>query len=92
MSPLTKLAALPLFASLALSVTHDIKVGNKGLNYDPEEVTAAQGDVLRFSFYPREHNVAQGSFDAPCKPMNGGVYSGDVEVENGVGVSTWGLG
>ena len=87
MSILVRALALPLLASLALGATIDIQVGNQGLNYDPETVTAAQGDILRFFFHPEEHNVAQGSFDQPCKPMMGGIYSGDVEVENGVYVS-----
>ena len=82
----SSIAALPLLWTLAQAVTHDIKVGNKGLNYDPETVTAAQGDILRFSFYPEEHNVAQGTFDKPCQPMDGGIFSGDIEVESGVSV------
>ena len=72
--------------ALTLAATHDISVGKGGLRYDPESLTAAQGDTLRFHFYPDEHDVAQSAFDRPCVPLDGGIYSGLVEVE-GMGES-----
>ncbi|KAG8527287.1 uncharacterized protein KY384_008031 [Bacidia gigantensis] len=74
---LTLLALLPA----ALAKTIDIDVGSGGLNFAPDTVTAAKGDVLAFHFYPPEHNVAQSTFDKPCVPSAGGIFSGTVEVK-----------
>lgn len=66
------LIALPL--SLAKNIS--IIVGQGGLVFNPEVVTANIGDSLQFYFYPKEHSVAQSSFSSPCQPLTGGVYSG----------------
>ena len=60
------------------ATTHDIDVGKGGLKYDPEMVTAALGDTLRFHFYGPEHNLAQSAFDKPCQPVQGAIFSGDM--------------
>ena len=74
--------ALPL--SLAKNIT--IGVGERGLVFNPEVVTADVGDLLQFYFYPKNHSVAQGSFSTPCQPLTGGVYSGFMPVTaEGVG-------
>lgn len=78
---------LPLVAlPLSLAKTISIGVGEGGLVFKPESVTADVGDLLQFSFYPRNHSVAQGSFSSPCQPLAGGVYSGFVPVAAGKGV------
>lgn len=69
---LTAFLALPL----AYAETIDIKVGNKGLNFDPDTVTAKKGDLLNFFFYPGDHSVAQSTFDKPCVAVDNGPYSG----------------
>lgn len=79
---LLPLVALPL--SLAKIISID--VGEGGLVFKPESVTADVGDLLQFSFYPRNHSVAQGSFSSPCRPLAGGVYSGFMPVAAGKGV------
>lgn len=65
------------FSSLAatgLAAVHQVTVG-PGLSYSPDTVTAAQGDVVEFTF-GSGHNVVSGSFDSPCQP-SGGIYSGN---------------
>lgn len=63
-----------------------ISVGQGGLVFNPEVVTADTGDLLQFYFYPKEHSVAQSSFSSPCQPLTGGVYSGFMpETAEGVG-------
>lgn len=62
-------------SSFAFSAVHEIAVGNGGLTFDPENVQAAQGDLLIFRLYPN-HDVVQGNFDSPCTPSDSGFYSG----------------
>ncbi|PWW80075.1 hypothetical protein C7212DRAFT_289278, partial [Tuber magnatum] len=66
---------------------HVIQVGDASgaLKFYPEVVTAAAGDMVQFQFYPRNHSVAQSSFDKPCEPLaqtNGtaGFWSGFMPV------------
>ena len=81
---LLSLITLPL--SLAKTITID--VGEGGLVFNPESVTADVSDLLQFHFYPKNHSVVQGSFSTPCQPSAGGIYSGFVPVETGEGVGS----
>jgi len=74
---ISALAALPL----ALAVTHDVTVGAAGmLEYNPSFITAMQGDIVQFTFMPKNHTVTQSSFAAPCVPLSGGITSGFMPV------------
>jgi plastocyanin len=55
-----------------------VTVGQNGLTaFVPNTTVAAPGTQIEFIFYPAEHSVVQGAFDAPCKPINdSGFYSG----------------
>lgn len=58
---------------------------NGSLTFSPETITAAVGDLVQFHFYPRNHSLAQSTFDNPCQPMpqtNGtiGFWSGFMPV------------
>ncbi len=68
-------AALPVSV---LAVSHDIDVAQNGLNYSPNNVQAAAGDTLNFHFLSAPHSVAQSTFDKPCQPSSGGIWSGVV--------------
>ncbi|RPA97272.1 hypothetical protein L873DRAFT_1691497 [Choiromyces venosus 120613-1] len=66
---------------------HVVQVGDAAgaLKFYPEVVTAVPGDLVQFQFYPRNHSVAQSSFDKPCQPLaptNGsaGFWSGFMPV------------
>ena len=75
------LTALLPFATLPatiLSLTHDISVAQNGLSYSPNNIQAATGDTLTFHFLSAPHSVAQSTFDKPCQPSSGGVWSGVV--------------
>ncbi|KAJ7447852.1 hypothetical protein B0H11DRAFT_2248028 [Mycena galericulata] len=73
-------ALLP--AALAQS-TIDVMVGPSGtLAYSPPSVTAAAGDIIRFTFNPKNHTVTQSSFAAPCVALPGGASSGFQPVSN----------
>ncbi|PGH19572.1 hypothetical protein AJ80_03908 [Polytolypa hystricis UAMH7299] len=70
-----------IFTALALlSVSSakkiDVKVGDSGLKFEPNNFTAAVGDEVVFHFFPRNHDVAQGPFNTPCRPSPNGFYSG----------------
>jgi plastocyanin len=66
------LLALPTLISASI---HTIDVGENGLEFSPNNITAAVGDTVIFHFYP-QHDVTQGPFDKPCTPTDGGFYSG----------------
>ncbi|KAF8266528.1 Cupredoxin, partial [Lactarius quietus] len=53
-----------------------VNVGQNGLAFTPNTVTASVGDMINFVFYPKNHTVTQSTFPAPCQPMAGGVDSG----------------
>ncbi|KAA6410094.1 MAG: hypothetical protein FRX48_05513 [Lasallia pustulata] len=74
----------------AYATTHVIGVGDGGLVFKPDSITAAAGDMLEFQFYPAEHNVIQGSFSQPCQPVNSSAfYSGYMPVSSGPGSKTF---
>lgn len=82
------ISVLPLIAlPLSLAKNISISVGQNGLVFNPEVVTADSGDLLQFHYYPKNHSVTQGSFSSPCRPLTGGVYSGFMpETAEGVGL------
>jgi plastocyanin len=51
-------------------------VAKNGLHFEPENVVAEMGDMIEFHFLPKNHSVVQSSFDTPCAPLDGGVFSG----------------
>ncbi len=53
-----------------------VMVGQGGLMFTPSSVTAAQGDVLVFTWASGPHSVTQGTFATPCQPSSGGFNSG----------------
>lgn len=65
---------LPALRLVAAEV-HQVQIG-PGLSYTPDTVTASEGDIVAFTF-GAGHDVTQGSFNSPCQPVNGGIYSGE---------------
>lgn len=62
--------------------TFDVVVGGpSGLKFDPEFVTAAPGDLVRFIFRAKNHTATQSTFDSPCSPAPGGFDTGFIEVD-----------
>lgn len=67
-------AATPSTTPTASGATvHKVDVGNGGLIFNPNSVTAAVGDMVEFTFYPMNHSIAQSSFSAPCVPLSSGM-------------------
>lgn len=67
--------ALPLLAATVSAADFPVKVGVDESNaaklvYTPNVITAAEGDTVTFTFYPKNHTVTQSSFAAPCTPLN----------------------
>jgi len=69
-------AALATLATTASAANFQVQVGGGGLEFQPNNVTAAMGDTVSFVFLPKNHTVTQSSFAAPCQPLAGGVDSG----------------
>lgn len=62
---------------VAPAATHTVIVGGAGgLVYTPEQIKAAVGDMVVFTFMNANHTVTQSPFDTPCKKLEGGLDSG----------------
>jgi len=77
-----KFAAAALIAAVAVNAADvPVKVGPLAatgvLTFDPQSVTAAAGDTVTFTFYPKNHSVTQSTFDAPCTKI------GDTAIASG---------
>ncbi|TVY47454.1 Extracellular serine-rich protein [Lachnellula occidentalis] len=66
------------FAAAASAATIKVAVGQDGLTYTPNDITANAGDSVEFDFFPKNHTVTQSSFADPCHPLAGGFFSGFV--------------
>ena len=80
-------ANILLLVSLGLqanAATKAVSVGREGLNFDPNTITATQGDVIEFRFWARNHSVVAGTFDRACVPATrGGFFSGFIPTAPG---------
>jgi len=66
-----------VFFPFALATVIDVTVGaNKTLQYTPENITAKVGDIITFTFQPKNHTVTQSTFANPCDKMDAGFSSG----------------
>jgi len=82
------LSALSIGSAFAQTV-HVVKVGsaNGTLAFAPNNVVAAQGDMIQFQFAPQNHSVVQSTFDNPCLPISSatpgvqGIFSGYMPVQ-----------
>jgi plastocyanin len=88
-STFTLLSAVTAIASAA---QHSVEVGNGGFTFTPNNLTAAAGDTVVFTFYPSKHSVAQASFAKPCVPLNSSsFFSGAMSTTSGVNSMTYTL-
>ncbi|KAK0661634.1 hypothetical protein QBC41DRAFT_260975 [Cercophora samala] len=64
---------------LAQAAHHQVTVGNAGeLKFVPEVVKARKHDTITYTFFAKNHSVAQSSFDKPCQPLDRAIFSGFV--------------
>jgi plastocyanin len=57
--------------------THNVTVGGpQGLSFSPQQLTAAVGDTVIFTFLSQNHTVTQSAFETPCQVLEGGMDSG----------------
>jgi plastocyanin len=73
----------------AFAAQHVVELGEDGFVFVPDTVQAAVGDTVVFEFYPGDHSVAQSTFDAPCVPAPGGIWSGFFNPSSGKDTSVW---
>lgn len=67
----------PSTTVVAGGATHSVTVGGpSGLIFAPQELKAAVGDTVIFTFLSQNHTATQSSFDKPCEPIEGGMDSG----------------
>jgi len=62
-----------------------VTVGENGLSFSPNSITAAVGSIIEFHFFAPAHAVAQSSFSSPCAPLSGGTgfFSGTITTSSG---------
>jgi plastocyanin len=65
-----------------------VTVGQNGLSFSPNSITAAVGSFVEFHFFPPTHSVAQSSFSTPCAPPSNGTgfWSGLIQSSGGQNV------
>ncbi len=81
------LTSIAMAASVT-ATTVRIDVGQNGLAFTPNNVTAAKGDLLEFHFHAINHSVVMGDFSNPCQPAaTGGFFSGFMPTSSGENVS-----
>ncbi|KAK3985768.1 Plastocyanin, chloroplastic [Cladorrhinum sp. PSN332] len=70
-------AAVPTAVEGGAQATHSVAVGGpKGLVFEPQQISAAVGDTVIFTFLSQNHTATQSAFDTPCDPLAGGMDSG----------------
>jgi len=72
-------------AATALAADHSVRVGgpNSELTFTPNVINASLGDTVTFKFWPKNHSVAQATFNAPCQPANNSFWSGFFPTKEG---------
>ncbi|KAK1231103.1 hypothetical protein PQX77_005792 [Marasmius sp. AFHP31] len=68
--------SLSFIAGAVAQLTIDVAVGAGGLQFNPTDVNATEGDTIRFIFQAKNHSVVQSTFDNPCTKKDGGLNSG----------------
>lgn len=81
-----RLLVLPMAVSAAV---HQISVGQGGLKFSPDSITAKVGDQVQFNFDSSlGHSVVEGDYNNPCQPLDASAfYSGTVS--SGVSLATF---
>ena len=76
----TTIFAATALLGAAFAEDHKVVVSTKtgDLLFNPNNLTAAEGDTVTFHFWPKNHSVVQAAFDSPCTPMEDGFWSGFV--------------
>jgi plastocyanin len=61
----------------ATGATHTVTVGGPGgLAFQPDQIAAAIGDMVVFTFLSQNHTATQSAFNVPCEALAGGMDSG----------------
>jgi plastocyanin len=82
---------LSSMAAIASAATVKVQVSDASstLAFTPNSIKASVGDVVEFTFFPKNHTVAQSSFGSPCSPLAGGFFSGYVPSAAGASNKTF---
>ncbi len=69
-------------AAASPSNVHSVAVGENGLVFTPDTLTAVKGDIIEFTFVAG-HSVERSTFSDPCNPVStGAIYSGFPSASN----------
>jgi hypothetical protein len=62
---------------LVLAANHDVNVAQTGLTYSPDHLdNVAAQDTVTFHWLSGPHSATQGTLEAPCTALSGGLDSG----------------
>lgn len=68
---------LTTFVLRAGAETVAVAIGRNGFTFTPNTIQAAEGDVVEFRFWARNHSVVRGNWSKACVPdSDGGFFSG----------------
>jgi hypothetical protein len=86
--PSTSSTAASTASATPASGVQVVTVGQNGLSFSPNSITAAVGSFVEFHFFPPTHSVAQSSFSTPCAPPSNGTgfWSGLIQSSGGQNV------
>ena len=89
MPAIKTILAIAAFVSIAHAETHNV-TAREDNSFDPDNLKAAEGDVVEFHFERGNHSVVAGNYDFPCSPLNmgSGFFSGFIDTDDDMAVST----
>jgi plastocyanin len=87
-SPSTSTSSASTASASPVAGVQVVTVGQNGLSFTPDSLTATVGSFVEFHFFPPTHSVAQTSFSSPCSPPSNGTgfWSGLIQSSGGQNV------
>jgi plastocyanin len=85
----TIFAATAALVGAAVAEDHIVVVGNNSIEFFPNTLSAKTGDTVTFRFWPKNHSIVQSTFASPCKPLDGGIWSGFIPSSTGASQDTF---
>jgi plastocyanin len=78
--------ANPTYGAPIIQETHYVDVGGANLTFNPNQIRAKIGDVIKFKFLRLNHTLTQSEFNSPCTP-NKLFDTGFNQFNNGTGMA-----
>lgn len=88
MPSIKSLLSIAAVVSVTQAETHTV-TAREDNSFDPDDIKAAEGDVVEFHFERGNHSVVAGNYDFPCSPLELGssFFSGFIDTDDDMAVS-----